>query len=309
LAFLKNIVFWIWLIRRHKIDLVHLNEHEGYPMLRHALRLTRTPVVVGVRFVLAGGYGQWAFGGKYRPTKLLFTSQDQLNRSWAEIPDGFSEKDIVLFGNGRNFTEFINTPDSSNFIFSDFDLKENEYVLGTASAIREYKYLEDFIDIVHCVKKNGIPVRGFIAGGGRFSDPVYFRSLENRIKYLDAQNYIHLLGNVEIMSDFYRRIDVFISTSHLETFGMSVCEAMAFAKPVVAYTGGAVKEVLGDAENILENGDKSGMVERIKVLLNDDQYYRKCSENNQNRAFSKFNYDVISDKLGNIYHGILDTKQ
>lgn len=307
--FFKNLIYWVRLIQRHNIDIVHLNEHDNYPMIRHAVKITGTKVVVGVRFVLDGGYGRWAFRGFYRPKKLLFTSYDQLMRSRKEIPFDFPANDILLLGNGRNLTKFIQTPDNSCAIFDKFKLQKGEFVLGTASTIRPRKRLEDFIEVVYALKLKGLNVRGFIAGGGDFSDPKYFSALKNQIEKLRAQNYIHMLGNIENISDFYRKIDIFISTSELETFGMSVCEAMAFSKPVVAYEGGSVREVLNDQENTVCNGDKNKMVDKIVRLINEPSFFQTCANNNKKRAFQNYNTESLVKKLSDIYCEIVGERK
>ncbi len=65
-------------------------------------------------------------------------------------------------------------------------------------------------------------------------------------------------------------MDLFISTSELETFGNSVCEAMACKVPVVAYRGGSVAEVVAETGLIVENGDLAGLIAAATTLLTDE---------------------------------------
>src|SRR5262245_6165361 len=54
---LSHIWKTIKIIRRHSVNLIHCNEHETYPLLRHAARLTGRPAVVTLHWDLSPGFG------------------------------------------------------------------------------------------------------------------------------------------------------------------------------------------------------------------------------------------------------------
>src|SRR5207247_4885658 len=107
-------------------------------------------------------------------------------------------------------------------------------VVGTASAIRPRKQLEDFIRLIGRLRARGLNVRGVVAGGGRFADPDYARMLEGLIRQERLEDHCLMVGNLDPITPFMKAIDLFISTSRWETFGMSVCEAMLCGKPSLA---------------------------------------------------------------------------
>lgn len=305
IEFIRNFLYWVKLILTNKISIVHLNEHDNFPMIRHAAYICRVPVIVGVRFVLEGGYAKWAFGGRDRPAKLLFTSQDQINRSLSEIPSNIPKCDTILFGNGRDLKQLTALPCQRDTIRQNWSVKSGEVVLGTASVIRRRKLLEDFIVLVGRLRDQGLPVKGVIAGGGKFAEAAYFAELEHLIIESGLSEHVLMIGNINDMAPFYQAIDMFVSTSELETFGMSVCEAMAFAKPVIGYSGGSVAEVLDDPSCIAKVKDIDSLVEMASNLIKKPEVAKHKGEHGKLRAFSHFDAPMLAGSLHNIYQQVL----
>lgn len=304
LQFISNLLFWLKLFKRHKIQILHMNEHDYYPMLKHAAYLAKIPIVVGVRFVLEGGYAKWAFAAPYAPKKLLFTSHDQLARSRDELPADIPDSAIDVFGNGRDLDQLIAFPDVRNKTRESWSAQEQDIVLGTASAIRPRKRIEDFILLVDHLIKKGHKVKGVIGGGGKYADKEYFEALEQQIINLGLSEHVKMLGNMDEMAPFYQGIDIFVSTSELETFGMSVCEAMAFAKPVFGYEGGSVQEVLADPRFIVENKNLELLKALAEALLNEPESFNEIGIKHKKRVFDNFNADALADKLRVVYEQI-----
>lgn len=75
---------------------------------------------------------------------------------------------------------------------------------------------------------------------GRLGD-----SVEWNVNTRDHSNAI----STEQMIDWYRSIDVFLSTSFSEGFQMPIVEAMACGRPVIATDAGAAREILRDGIN------------------------------------------------------------
>ena len=72
--------------------------------------------------------------------------------------------------------------------------------------------------------------------------------LRRLVTELSLDDRVGFLGYVEPVKPLYDAWDMCLSTSEDQLFGMTVLESMAVACPVVAYPGGAVEEVVDDAE-------------------------------------------------------------
>src|SRR5262245_17528494 len=49
------------LVRREKIDLIHCNEHNHYPLVRRVARSAGVPIVVSLHWNLEPSFSHWAF--------------------------------------------------------------------------------------------------------------------------------------------------------------------------------------------------------------------------------------------------------
>ncbi len=62
----------------------------------------------------------------------------------------------------------------------------------------------------------------------------YRRRLERLIQQLGLSDRVRLIGRMEDISELYCALDVFVSASHSESFGLAIVEAMAAGAAVVA---------------------------------------------------------------------------
>lgn len=302
---IKTTLVWLRILRKENIELVHVNEHDNFPSIKLAAYILRIPVVVGVRFVLGDGFGQWAFGGKMGPKALMFTSEDQLLKSKHDIPEVSPPIRVSVVGNGRDLDGLTAPKNQRNYFRTSFNVPDEAIFLGTASVIRRRKRLEDFIELVVALKQTGKSAYGIILGGGKFGEQAYFDELKAKISSLGMDDFIFMPGNTDDVTPFYQAIDLFVSTSELETFGMSVCEAMAFEKPVFGYAGGSVKEVLSDERGIIDECNKELLIQRVLEFIDQPVVLRDMAEKGKERAFREFNAKQLAEKINNIYQAVM----
>lgn len=113
------------------------------------------------------------------------------------------------------------------------------FTVGTAGRLFPVKDFVLFLETAArlLVREGGL--RFEIAGDGpemaRLRSCVRSRGLDSRVC---------LLGHIDDMADFYRRIDLYVNTSAHEGIPMSVLEAMAYGAPLVAPEVGGFPEII-----------------------------------------------------------------
>lgn len=107
--------------------------------------------------------------------------------------------------------------------------------------------------------------------------------------------------SVEKAREIYSRSLVWFIASKTEGFSMPVLEAMACGCAVVATDCGGTREMITDRENgfLVEVGDVDQMVDRILLLLDDDEL-RKGMCLKAKESLCKFTWDNSIDKLENV---------
>lgn len=145
--------------------------------------------------------------------------------------------------------------------------------------------------------------RFLMIGGGGLRE-----SIRERIKQLDLENRISMLGFLNFEEVFYHleKSDVVVMPSRFEAFGRVAVEALIAGVPVVASEVGGLKDIIVDGENgfLCGPGNVAEFEERVYALYEDFEL-RKSMINNiqkhgnfwlkQRSAFGELVADLISE--------------
>jgi glycosyltransferase involved in cell wall biosynthesis len=257
------------LIVRERIDLIHCNEHQHYPAMRLAARLTGRPMIATLHWNLEPGYGRWAFRPPYMPAALQFLSRAQLEASRDAFPPELPPSRIKLLMSGLFIDDFLARGDDGRTLRAGWNPGPETVVLGTASAIKPRKHLEHFIQLVSRLRREGHDVVGIVAGGGRYTDDDYLAELKTLIAHEKLERHCLFIGNLDPVTPFYRAIDIAVNTAEMEILSMSMCEGMACEKPTIAFAVGGNPETVHDPWFVVPFGDVELLTDRARKLVTD----------------------------------------
>jgi glycosyltransferase involved in cell wall biosynthesis len=105
----------------------------------------------------------------------------------------------------------------------------------------------------------------------------------------------------------YNRCDIFLSASRLEGFGLSVAEAMACAKPVVATNGSSLPELITDGKGgfLCEMDNVRNFAEKIRHLAADEDLRREMGMYNRKRVEEKFTIEKMTKQYLDVYQSLI----
>src|SRR5262245_1578256 len=63
------------IVKRHRIELIHCNEQDIYPIGQYLGKWCGVPVVVSIHFTMNRDYCTWAFGQARSPRRMFFISK------------------------------------------------------------------------------------------------------------------------------------------------------------------------------------------------------------------------------------------
>ncbi len=140
-----------------------------------------------------------------------------------------------------------------------------------------------------------------IAGGGPERE-----NYESLITNFKLQNNVFLLGKVKEneLSDLYAMCDVFVvpslpSKDDWEGFGMVCLEAAYFGKPVVVTNVGGLPEAVEDNVTGYVAQDDEELLEKILILLKDDELAKKMGEAGRKRVRDNFLISNVQCQMSN----------
>jgi glycosyltransferase involved in cell wall biosynthesis len=301
---LRDIVRLVRLAKRERIDLIHCNEHELYTIVRQVAHWSDLPAVVTLHWNL-DAYGPWAFGHPHTPAAIQFLSQAQLDVSRPFLPTGIDQNRVKLLMSGLDLDEFLAKGDDGSSLRSSWRVGPGTIVLGTASAIKPRKHVEDFVRLIARLRRRGLDVRGMIAGGGRFADPEYLKMLQDLILKENLSEHCRMIGNLDPVTPFFKAIDISINTAEMEILSMSLCEGQACRKPTLAYAVGGNPEALPDPWCTVPFGDLDALEQKAARLIIDSPFRRELGVKAERFVREHFDAPVLAARQQAIYEEVL----
>ncbi len=289
------------LVKRHRIELIHCNEQDIYPIGQYLGRVCGIPVVVSVHFTLPPDFARWAFGGRKQPAKMFFVSARNQEECSPSVFKVVSQDRQSVLHNGLDLERY--SPDESlrESFRSQYEIDRKEFVIGVACALRPRKQLEHLFDAVEEIRDEKIKV--FVAGGAVTGDEDYAENLMQNAKMIFGEQ-LHVLGHVQDLRPFCNGLDLFVNTSREESFGIAPLEAMACGCPVVGYASKAVDEVvLPDGGEITPQDDVPALVSAVRRWMSSPDL--PARREMARRQASRFDIRQLSEQLWGEYQQVL----
>ncbi len=183
---------------------------------------------------------------------------------------------------------------------------EGEKVLVHVSNFRPVKNSPRVVEIFSALRHEGHAVKLLLVGDGPD------RSVSERVaREHGVYEDIRFLGKQEPVEEILSIADIFVMPSETETFGLAALEAMACNVPVVASQIGGLPELVIDGETgflcPLDNND--AFIDRIKLLLENDDLHEKMSHASRSRAVDEFDMHKVTPQYEEFYREIIEKER
>ena len=132
--------------------------------------------------------------------------------------------------------------------------------------------------------------------------------LEDVAERLRVQDRTHFLGEIQDIRVPLACMDVFVFTSRWpEAFGLTLIEAMAAGKPIVATRAGAVPEILQHGVNgwLVPPDQPAALAEGISRLLSDPVHARDLGRQARARVHEQFTIEHMVESVEAVYRETL----
>lgn len=184
--------------------------------------------------------------------------------------------------------------------------KEPGLVLGTLKNLEPYYSIDVLLRAFALVaNKVTIPVTLRIGGEGSEKNKLINLAQELKIDHLVTfSGYI----NYSDVPAFHNSIDIHITPSSRETFGVSILEASACGVPVIASDIDGFKETLVENVNGIrfKSGDENDLAEKIIYLINNPDVRARLSEQGINFVKENFLLSGGVSKVIEYYREVLN---
>lgn len=120
----------------------------------------------------------------------------------------------------------------------------------------------------------------------------------------NVRDQVEFLGIRKDVPTIIAKSSILASTSQIESFGLTIAEAMSTATPVWAPRVGGIPEISIDNENglLFDPEDKSEGLEKLARMMSDGQLRKRLGENGRKRITEHFTPHVIAAEYEKVYN-------
>ncbi len=178
----------------------------------------------------------------------------------------FPRDKVFVIRNGIDTARFKFHPAGRQRWRAELGLRPETPVVGIIAALRPEKNHRGFLEAAR-LTADELPHAHFVIGG----DGPLRQELSDYAAELGIARQVHFLGNVKDTPGLLSALDVFALTSDNEASPVSIVEAMACQRPVVATRVGSVPDLIGEGHTgfLVPVRDPHAQAERWLELLCD----------------------------------------
>ncbi len=183
------------------------------------------------------------------------------------------------------------------------DRTSHRPTIGTVAVLEPRKGHRYLLEAARILQDQGIRPRILLAGEGK--EKAY---LEQRAVRIGVQRDVVFLGFVSNIPSFLNGIDLFVLPSLNEGLGVSVIEAMAAGKPVVASLVGGVPELVQHRLTglLVPPGDPQALAQALAQLLGDPSLMDSMGAMARKRVQRDLTMEQMAKKNEEFYYELLE---
>lgn len=294
------------LIRSRGIEIVHAHMARDYPIAAYAARQNAGSKLIVTRHVLfpLNRLHRLTLGRVSRVIAVSRAVESDL-RAQSLVPP---EK-ITVVHNGVDVGRLETV--CGRFQRIDFcrrwDLPEDSLLVGTVGTFTPLKGHEDFLRAAAQVKEV-VPRAFFVISGIDSPQAAAYRSQLERLSVeLGLGGRVRLISWMDNIAELFCALDVFVSASHTESFGLAIVEAMAAGTAVVATATEGALEIVEDGETgmLVPVGGIDQMARSMTDLLVNQSKREEIANAARADVRKRFSLDRMVDETEKIYSQVV----
>lgn len=295
------------IVREQKIEIMHAHLARDYPLASLAVRrYARLVVTRHVLFPLNRLHSLTLS----RVARVIAVSEAVARQLRAQrIVD---ERKIKVIPNGIDLKRFEQPPSEAErkALRAKLGFEHARLLVGTVGSMLPLKGHEEFVRAAQLIAAQREDAGFVIIGGDEARNLEYRTSVERMIAELKLTNRVRIINWPEELAQFYAALDVYVSASHTEAFGLSIVEAMASARPIVATATEGAQEIIidGMTGQLVPIGDAEKLAGAIAALLENEAQRNDFGTRAREEAYSRFGLERMTEATERVYLDTLEKR-
>ena len=289
-------------VRRHQIEVVHAHMARDYSLASYATRRNPQTKFIVTRHVL------FPLNRLHRQTLARAHRVIAVSNAVArELRNGSIAGDerIAVVHNGIDtdrFAKALADFDRAEFVRSK-GLPPDCLLVGSVGELRTLKRHDDFIRAAAIIAEQFPQAQFVLAGVDPSNTGEVQRQLERLVSELRLTQRFHFLGWLNDAEKLLAALDVFVSASETESFGLAIAEAMAAGTAVVATATEGAQEVIDDQSTglLVPVGDVPRVANAIGSLLDHEERRKQLGSQAKETVAANFSLQRMVEEIERIY--------
>jgi len=303
-----RIVRIAWLLKKSKADIVHTHGYFASVIGRTAAKIAGVPILI---HHMHSTY--WEYRKRHiffeRFLGLLTQKVVCCSKAVENFVTGHLKvnpsKTIVVY-NGVDEEEFISIKDKSA-LKTRLGIQSTDLVVGTVSSLYHHKGHRYLLQAVPLVLDAFPSTKFLIVGDGPLR-----KRLEDQAKDLNIAAHLIFTGRRKDIPDLLSVMDIFVLPSCLrEGLAISIIEAMASEKPVVATEIGGIPELVANEETgyLVPPRNPDALANAIVNLLKSPQRAKEMGRRGRTRFEERFTKRKMLSEVEYLYLNLMKQRK
>jgi glycosyltransferase involved in cell wall biosynthesis len=297
--------------RNHPTDIIHFNLPHPYAC-RFAIiaaRLAQIPIIVTTNHLPTMSPDRYTWKGRLvlriaQQGVDMTLVESEINRKAALNNYKLDPAKVVSIYHGIDVKRFDRRFDREA-ILAELGLNPAHFIIGTVGRLTAQKAHHIFLDAAALIKSRLQQAKFIIVGDGELR-----QELDRQAQKLGLAEDVLLTGYCSDVPRLLSVFDVFALSSNFEGLPLSILEAMAMAKPVVATRVDGVPEAVADGEtgSLVPPGDSVALAQAILRLAQNPSRAQALGHAARRRVEAMFRQDLMVAHTDQLYTRLLSER-
>lgn len=191
----------------------------------------------------------------------------------------------------------------------EFGIPQQSPVIVLAGRLNPWKGQEELIRAAAIIRYQRPDIRFLLAGNEDVAG--YKATLERLISEYQVGDQVRLIGYRNDLTHILAAADLCVLPSHGETFGLTVAEAMALERPVVATRVGGIPEFVIDGETgiLIEPRDYQALAAKILQSINDPDRAKAMGRRGRSHISAYFNERLYGVRIVAVLDDVINVRK
>ncbi|MBD3297952.1 MAG: glycosyltransferase [candidate division Zixibacteria bacterium] len=178
---------------------------------------------------------------------------------------------------------------------------DDQVVFGYVGRITPNKGIEWLLDAFLGLTADVENARLWIVGGSSADERSYEDNMRQSVAAHKCGDRVTFTGYQDAVHEYMSALDVFVTPSCEESFGLTTVEAMLAARPVIGFNIAGTGEIVADGQTGIlvdpQTDRVNGLREAFVRMLNDCNSTQQMGQQGRSRALKTFSHQAMIDRL------------